>query len=44
MADQTRKRLMTTDDEIWEVRPKNTPFMAKVTIKDYEMKIFEILV
>ncbi len=25
MAEQTKKRSMTTDDEIWEVRSKNTP-------------------
>ncbi len=25
MAEQTKKRSMTTDDETWEVKSKNTP-------------------
>ncbi len=47
MAEQTKKRLMTKDDETWEVGSKNTCKLPLIAIgtakKDNEMKIFEII-
>ncbi len=47
MAEQTKKRLRTTDDETeTEVRSKNTPAVIAYAIgavKDNKMKIFEIV-
>ncbi len=49
MAEQTKKRSMTTDEETeteTEVRSKNTPAITTYAIgatKENEMKIFEII-
>ncbi len=45
MAEQTQKRLMTTDDEIREVTAKKHLQLPIVigAAKDDEMKIFEII-
>ncbi len=43
---QRKKRLITTDDETWEVRSKNTPANTDNAVgaaKDNEMKIFVII-
>ncbi len=52
MAEQTKKRLMITDDETWNLKlkwgPKNThlqlPLIAIGVAKDNEINIFEIII
>ncbi len=44
MAEQTKKRLKTTDDETWNwdwSEVQNFPIIAIGAMKDNEMKIFE---